>query len=202
MMQQLQQQYAFIRPKRIEYADRDGSMVSASQAHATGAIADSRIHVVYENGTEVFVNRSASGQWTVKDASGTTVELPVSGWLAFNATNGFYELSANVDGRRIDHVAAPDYEFLDGRGRWAHQGKLGAAGSVALRNRPGDELELIDIYGNDRIAFKAPRDGVLFAYDPEGKQLGRVQLAGSENGWFEFKPISGGRSYRFVPAER
>ena len=46
MMQQLQQQYAFSLPKKIEYAAEDGRFVSPSQAHATGAIAGSRLHVV------------------------------------------------------------------------------------------------------------------------------------------------------------
>ena len=200
MMQQLQQQYAFIRPKRIEYAGRDGALMSASQAHATGAIADSRIHVIYENGAEVFVNRSSSGPWTVKDLHGVSVELPVAGWLVFNPGNGFYELSADVDGRHIDHVASPDYEFLDGRGQWTRHGNLGATGSVALRRKPGGELELIDIYGNDRLAFHAPDKGKLLAYDPEGKPLGPVELSSVSDGWYEFRPVSGGRSYVFAPA--
>src|ERR1019366_2751724 len=67
MMQQLQQQYAFVQPARIEYADAGGAMLTASQAHSTGAIAASRLHVEYENGTHVYVNRGAQGDWTVPD---------------------------------------------------------------------------------------------------------------------------------------
>lgn len=194
MMQQLQQQYAFVRPKVIEYADRQGRMLSPSQAHATGAIADSRLHVVYENGTEVYVNRSSSGIWKVKE-----VELPVSGWLAFNDANKFYEISANVGGRRIDYVRAPEYEYLDGRGQWTRHGRLGATGSVALRPGAGGGFELIDIYGNDRIQFAAG-PGLLLAYDAEGKSLGPVEVWALGEGWQEFKPVPGGRRYVYVPA--
>jgi hypothetical protein len=197
MLQQLQQQYAFIRPRRIEYAARDGRFLTPSQAHATGALADSRLHVVYENGAEVYVNRGSASAWTVKDHRGAPVELPASGWLAFNPANNFYELSANVDGRRIDHVTAPDYEYLDGRGQWTERGSLGAAGSVALRQKAPGLLELIDIYSNERIAFASKTAGVLLAYDPEGKLLGKVELSSPRPGWHEFKPLPAARSYIF-----
>ena len=35
------------------------------------------------------------------------MKLPVSGWLVFNPNNGFFELSADVDGRRVDYVKRP-----------------------------------------------------------------------------------------------
>ncbi len=62
MMQQLQQQYAFNPPRLIQYADRDGKWYNPSQAIAQGVNAESRLHVVYENGTEVYVNRSADAE--------------------------------------------------------------------------------------------------------------------------------------------
>ena len=198
MMQQLQQQYAFVPPRLIEYAAGDGRMLSPSQAHATGAIADSRLHVVYENGAEVWVNRAKEGAWTVKDHEGKTVELPVNGWLVFHPKNGFYELSANAGGRRIDWVTAPEHEFLDGRGAWTEMGGLGAAGSVARRERGGGVVELIDIYGNEKLLFQAPGQGEMVAYDPEGHSLGKVMLSSPRPGWYEFKPVAGGRMYVFA----
>ncbi|MGE5647703.1 MAG: hypothetical protein ACM336_18155 [Acidobacteriota bacterium] len=192
MMQQLQQQYAFVEAKRIEYADAAGRFLNPTEAHATGAIAEGRVHVVYENGTEVFVNRNASRTWTVKG-----VELPVSGWLAFNNAAGFYEISANAGGRRIDYVKAADYEFLDGRGKWTERGNLGATGSVALRHKAAG-LELIDAYGNTKIAFASKDAGELTAYDPDGKSLGRVDVTRARDGWYEFKTMPGARSYVFT----
>ena len=195
MMQQLQQQYAFVRPAKIEYADQAGRMLTPSQAHATGAMAGSRLHVVYENGTEVFVNRGPWGSWTVNGLHGESETLPSSGWLVFNPKTSFYEFSANAGGRRIDYVLANEYEFLDGRGAWTEHGNLAAAGSVVLR-RKGNGLELIDIYGNDRIAFHADRTGTLTAFDPDDKPLGKVELKVSGR-WTEFRPLPGARSYRF-----
>jgi len=198
MMQQLQQQYAFERPKRIEYAGRDGVLLTPSQAHATGDISLSRLHVEYENGTQVYVNRAAAGNWTVKDHTGQPIELPVNGWLAFNPKNGFYEFSANQGGRRIDFANAPEFEFLDGRGAWTEHGNLGAEGSVALRRKGNDTLELIDIYGNGRLAFRTAAEGTLLAYDPEGAMLGRVETTSPRSGWREFKPVKSGRTYVFA----
>lgn len=201
MMQQLQQQYAFVPPKRIEYADASGALFPAGQAHANGALATGRVHVVYENGTEVYVNRNASTNWTVKDARGTAVELPASGWLVFNSQSGFYEMSANAGGRRIDHVTAAGYEFLDGRGAWTERGRLGAAGSVALRQKGQGAFELIDVYGNDRIGFASEKAGRLLAYDPEGKLVGTPEPVRVRNGWYEFKPLPAARSYTFAPID-
>ncbi|MCP5116074.1 MAG: hypothetical protein GY953_35050 [bacterium] len=198
MMQQLQQQYAFVRPKRIEYADDAGKMLTASQAHACGAIVDSRLHVEYDNGTHVYVNRSAKGEWTVKDHEGRAVKLPVAGWLVFNPDNGFYELSAEADGRRIDYVKAPEYEFLDGRGTWTEHGSLGATGSVARRNRGGGLVELIDMYGNNRVAFQSESSGELLAYDWVDKSLGKVEVQSPRGGWYEFRTVPDGRKYVFA----
>lgn len=200
MMQQAQQQYAFQRPKVIEYADAAGRMVSASAAHAGGAIAEGRLHVVYENGTEVFVNRNPSKTWTVKDGGGAAVDLPVSGWLVFNRAAKLYEMSALVGGRRIDYVAAPEYEFLDGRGAWTEHGNLTSTGSVVLRRRGEGVMEFIDLYGNARIAFQAARDGVLTAYDAGGQSLGKVEVASAKPGWREFKPLEKGRKYVYAPS--
>lgn len=200
MMQQLQQQYAFVLPKVIEYADRNGRFFTPSQALANDAIANSRLHVVYENGTEVYVNRDTAGEWAVRDPEGNTVTLPVDGWLAFNRDHHFYELSAGSGGRRIDYVMASEFEFLDGRGQWTEHGNLGATGSVALRQKGAGVLELIDIYGNDRIALRAPADGVLMAYGPQGESLGKVDLSAPRDGWRSFQPLHGGRSYVFAPA--
>jgi hypothetical protein len=59
-------------------------------------------------------------------------------------------------------------------------------------------VELIDIYGNGRIAFESQRAGRMIAYDPEGKSLGRVETISPRPGWQEFKPVAGGRMYVFA----
>ena len=175
LMQQLQQQYAFVPPKVIEYADQTGRFLTASQAIGTGENADGRLHVRYENGTEVYVNRSSAHAWTVRDQSGKLVKLPVSGWLAFNPTSHFYEVSAELGGHRLDYVLSHEFEFLDGRGQWTERGTLGATGSVALRRLNDGILEVIDIYGNQHIGVRADVATVM-AYDASGNSLGRVEV--------------------------
>jgi hypothetical protein len=201
MMQQLQQQYAFVPPKTIEYADRSGKFLSPSQAHTSGVIADSRLHVAYENGTQVYVNRCASLPWVIPDKDGGTLELPVSGWMVVNPTTGFYEISANKDRRRIDYVISKNYEFLDGRGQWTELGNLGATGSVAMRQKGDGKLELIDMVGNDRIAFRAQGTGTLSAFDSDDRELSRIELTPLRSGWYAFKPVSGGRMYLYTPVQ-
>lgn len=44
------------------------------------------------------------------------------------------------------------FHNFTGRGQWTEHGNLGATSSVALRQRDGGLLKLIDIYGNDQIA--------------------------------------------------
>ncbi len=200
MMQQAQQQYAFQRPRIIEYADERGRWMTPSVAHASGAIAEGRLHVVYENGTEVYVNRNPAKPWTVKDENGDDIQLPVSGWLVFNRTAKLQEFSALAGGRRIDYVLAPEYEFLDGRGAWTEHGSLASTGSVVMRRRGEGVLELIDLYGNERLAFRSAKDGVLTAYDADGKSLGKVEVSPAKPGWREFKPVEKGRKYVYAPS--
>jgi hypothetical protein len=198
MMQQLQQQYAFARPRKIEFADTSGKYFSSSEAHANGVIESSRVHVVYENGTEVYVNRGKTGVWPVADDKGRTVELPPSGWLVFNTSNGFHEVSAIVGGRRIDHVVSAGYEFLDSRGQWTVRGNLGASGAVVLKQEASDVLRLIDLHGNDRIRFSSSAGGRLMAYDADGQSLGDVEFTLPDPGWVEFKPLPKARSYIYA----
>ncbi len=198
MMQQLQQQYAFIRPRKIEYADAAGKWFTPSQALANGVMEAARLHVVYDNGAEVFVNRADRGNWTVNGAGGKTADLPPFGWLVLNPANGFHEASALRNGRRIDYVKAEAYEYLDGRGAWTTEGRLGASGGLVRRDRAPGVIELIDLYGNARIAFQAAGEGELMAYDPAGKNLGKVELRSLRAGWYEFRPVPGGRKYVFA----
>ena len=69
-----------------------------------------------------------------------------------------------------------------------------------LRRRGDGVLELIDLYGNQRIAFQAARDGVLTAYDADGQSLGAVEVASAKPGWREFKPTGKGRKYVYAPS--
>ena len=193
MLQQLQKRYALRKPSAIKYADDKGSWFNASQAIATGVINDSRLHVGYDNGLQVFVNGS-NGDWTIDGHDGKRVVLPSWGWYAWDGRR-FVEFSALVDGHRVDYVHGK-YDYLDGRGTLTAHGGLAAKGGIAVRRSRGN-VEIIDCSGNDEIGFEAGF-GTLTAYDADGKSMGSVKLRYSEGMvWFQVKENA--RSYSFRP---
>ncbi|MBC8235721.1 RNA polymerase sigma factor [bacterium] len=71
LIQQVAKRYAMQQPTKIEYADSDGKWLTVSQALATNAIENSRLHVVYENGLELFVNYptgSTAEDWRIPNS--------------------------------------------------------------------------------------------------------------------------------------
>ncbi len=198
MLQQLQKRYALQAPVKIEYADAEGRFVSPSRAIATGIINDSRLHVVYENGLEVFVNGSGS-TWTVRLPTGAGIDLPTWGWWALHPSTDFEEFSALVNGRRVDYVKSPEYEYLDGRGAPTTFGGLAAKGSIAVRRSP-KSVEVIDIYGNDEIGLAGVFPCRCTAFDEEDKPLGNVEVRRTQDGLVWFKTMKAARKYVLTPA--
>jgi hypothetical protein len=236
MLQQLQKRYAMRRPKKIEYAaavgaastgdgraklplsrgpanagtiagDRPLCWMSISQAIATDAIRDGCLHIVYDNGLDIYVNGS-NAAWTLPNA----MQLPPWGWYARDK-EGFEEYSAWIDGHRVDCVTSPQprsrgkglrsmtlddgYEYLDGRGQFtAHRG-LAAAGSIAVRRRD-DNVEIIDIHGNEDIGIMATEPMTCQAFDADGKSLGSVDLRETQYG-LVFSVTTGARRYVLTP---
>ncbi len=205
MMQQLQMRYAMIPVHKIEYADLTGKMISVSQALATDVIRESRLHVIYESGLEIFVNgngssRASNKTWSFSAPDGDQIELPPAGWYAYDPSTNFREFSALVSDRRIDYVISPEYEFLDGREKWVEMDNLAISGAAVMYPQKDGTLKLIDIYGNNIIRFKASaKSGHMTAYDEEGNFLDEVSLKQVSDGWYEFRPLPQGRKYEFVP---
>jgi len=193
MIQQVSKRYALQPPRRIEYADQNGKWLSPSRAIATGAIRDSRLHVVYPNGLELYVNWDKRNNWTVS-AQGKMIELPPNGWCAFD-TKGFFEASHRVNGRRVDMVLSPEYAYLDGRGAYAESPLLAASGGVAMRFVSDREVEIIDIGGNREIGFKGRPGAACVAYSDDGKSLGDVPLRVSDRGYIWLTCVEGARTY-------
>jgi hypothetical protein len=173
MMQQLQKRYAMQPVTGIEYADANGKTLTVSQAIARDALKDSRLHVVYRNGLEVYINGSPD-TWTVKDRCGKPLQLPSWGWCAWDKNGEFVEFSAMVDGHRTDYANSPEYEYLDGRGVPTAIGGISAKGGIAVRRREAT-IEVIDIHGNDEIGISTTL-GKCVAYDADGKSLGQAKL--------------------------
>jgi hypothetical protein len=196
LIQQTAKRYAMRRPVKIEYADEKGDWLSVSQALATGAIKDSRLHVVYENGLELFVNWQQEKEWKIANRSlpWAEVVLPPNGFIAFDA-NGFLAASALVNGYRVDQVISDEYVYLDGRGHGASNDWLAASGAVAMKfmnvgayghtprdigaqhAAPRHRIQLIDIEGNERIGFRCDlARPTCIAYDADGREIGNVSL--------------------------
>jgi len=188
MLQQLQKRYAMRAPALIEYADREGRRFNASKAIASGAVKDSRLHVRYDNRLHVYVNGS-DDKWTIRGHDARPVQLPPWGWYAYHTGTKFLEFAALANGRRVDYVRSPDYEYLDGRGVHTLYGDLAARGSIAVR-RAGGTTEIIDIYGNDEIGFRVKGRGTCVAYDADGKSLGPVEIryAQDDMAWLKAEP--------------
>jgi hypothetical protein len=184
--------------KNIRYADRNNKWKSVSQALASGDITDSRLHVEYANGLNLFFNWSLDENWTVPKEKDTAVcggaVLPPGGLCIFDK-EGFFEASRMKDGHRMDEVVSPDYIYLDGRDKPTSNGYISAKGGAALRYKKGGAAEIIDIGGNDEVGFKAkkkPSDCAVF--DSAGKSLGKAKLR-FEGGYVYIKFVNGARSY-------
>ncbi|MDH7601667.1 MAG: hypothetical protein QHI38_05915 [Armatimonadota bacterium] len=197
MLQQLQKRYALQEPLKIEYADASGRFVSVSEAIATGMINDSRLHVVYKNGLELFINGSKQ-TWSVCSSGGAAVRLPSWGWYARHPESGFEEFSALIDRRRVDYVKSPEYEYLDGRGTPITFAGLAARGAIAVRRSP-TLVEVIDIYGNEEIGLTAAFPCKCTAFDAEDKPLGDAEVRRTGDGLVWFKTMKGARRYVLVP---
>ncbi len=194
MLQQLQKRYALQKPVLIEYADKHGRMLSVSKAIASDVINDSRLHVRYENGLDVYVNGSREN-WTIR---GRSVILPPWGWYACQGSSRFVELSALVGSQRIDYVSSPEYEYLDGRGVLTIHEGLAAQGSIAVR-RKGSSIEVLDIGGSTDIGVKVSGPCKCKAFGPDGADLGSVVLRYTSDGmaWIGVNPKA--RKYLLTP---
>ncbi|MCC6441899.1 MAG: hypothetical protein IT210_00425 [Armatimonadetes bacterium] len=186
--------YAMEPPLKIEYAGPSGNWITPSQAIASDALRDSRLHVIYPKGLELYINWDKQTNWTVVTPERQVV-LPPNGWCAFD-DRGFFEASSLEDGQRVDMVVSPEYAYLDGRGRYAQSPLLAATGGVAMKPVDDEHREIIDIGGNREIGFKAGPGAACVAYDAEGKPLGDVPLRPSDRGYTWFTCVPQARSYK------
>jgi hypothetical protein len=131
MLQQLQSRYAMIPVVEIRYGAGD-ALVDTDEAIRGGAYKDCFVYARYENGTEVYVNRNASKEWTVT-LKGQRLVLPPAGYAAAQGDD-FFEFSALVDdGHRADYVRSPEYIYADGRGTLTRFPEIATAGAVLWR---------------------------------------------------------------------
>jgi hypothetical protein len=130
MTQQAQKRYLMQPVARIEYHDGRGYL-DAAGAIASGAIERSRVHVVYRNGLEVWVNGGFEENWEVDTGAGRFV-LPPSGYAVWQKGQ-MIEYSALIDGHRADFAATREYVYADARGRATQLGPLRLSGAAVLK---------------------------------------------------------------------
>lgn len=187
--------YAMVEPVAVEYLDGD-SIVSTSEALASGAYRHSMLRVTYPGGLVLWLNGNRERTWAVS-GGGILYVLPPHGWLVRGDDGRLTVLSALVEGRRRDLVVCAEHIFLDARDSHVELPHLAAAGGVVVRSPAAGVVEVIDTGGNEAIGFGAhpsakdlPPGHVLrrlrdvqetrppFALveDDEGRTIGRTDL--------------------------
>jgi hypothetical protein len=206
MLQPLQSRYAMLKPQEICYGT-DHGLVSSSEAFISGDWRKSKIFIRYPNGLSIWVNGNAEESWRVEYRDATH-NLPPFGWLAIG-TDGFYECSESLDGKRYDRASSPGCIFVDGRDTWRSFDGIATSGSVAVqRAKEGNGLSIITVEGVDRLVIAEPggtfasddlrttiravaraKAIAVRAFDLSGKKLGEVAIQRTESGW-ELKPLA------------
>lgn len=204
MLQPLQARYVMLKPEEIRYGT-DRGIVSSSEALLSGDWRRSQVFIRYPNGLRVWVNGNATDSWRVEH-QGTRHDLPPFGWLAVG-TDGFFESSEAIEGRRCDRAMTPECLFLDGRGTWRDWEGIGTSGSVAVRRAKGGQgLSITTIDGVDRLVLGRPQGSfgpedvrtalgaialkeavVVRAFDANEKDLGELAVRRILSGW-EIRP--------------
>lgn len=130
LLQQLQRRYATEEAVEIKY-DRDGTLVSTSEALTSDAYKDGRVYVKYSGGLKLFVNYNENENWTV-EANGQSHVLPPFGFYASDPKE-FVEYSKMVGGKRVEFVDSPEYLYLDTRGEFVKLPEVAARGALVLK---------------------------------------------------------------------
>ena len=141
MLQPIQAHYTMVPVARIAY-EHAGGMVDTSEAIKTGAYLNGRVHVVYENGTQVWVNGSPEA-WTIEAPRRPHLPvLPRWGHLAVSG-DGSTKSTSRVQGatgeepggprRRVDLCTSPTQHYMCSRDGYAWADKLATEGAAALK---------------------------------------------------------------------
>jgi len=99
------------------------------------------IYVKYANGLEVWVNRSAKENWSVK-VNGQNLTLPPNGHAAFMAGK-LLQYTALVNGHKADYSSGFLYTYFSGRGELTNFGRYAAKYSYLLQKNSDGKNQLI-----------------------------------------------------------
>ena len=180
--------------KEIRYADAAGRLLNTTDAVASGAYRRSQVVVRYTDGTVTAANGSTNEAMSVEIA-GRRVVLPPNGYLARAGDGSACVVSgaAWAGGGRLDVSVAPDYAYLNARGKKA---------DTPFGGTDGRMYRLIGTDGTDEVflcagtAFSLPYAAVsVTARDEAGGDIGPAPFA-TGDGRTRLAPMKGAFSFR------
>ncbi len=189
MMQALQARYLMRAPTRLLYWSGERFM-SSSDAIREGVLDRSQIYVRYPDDLEIWVNGSETEYWEVR-VGRDRWRMPPSGWIA--AGPDMLELSADVNGSRIDYVESPGYLYYDGRGNDQPFRGMASRSPVVLRVLDEEEIriEVLDIaqtgtFGLAPHVMDAAGLPVCVMMDAAGRNIGEAVVTERDGlHWFQ-----------------
>jgi len=134
MIRQVQEYYSGIAPEVIKY-DIDGKLMTASEMLKGNFKPSNRIYTKWPNGLETWVNRGASGNWTI-NADGEEYVIPPDGHVAI-VPDELLQYMAIKDGHAVSYSRGKYYTYLDGRGETTEFPEMTAAYAYVIRQIDG-----------------------------------------------------------------
>ncbi|MBE6370175.1 MAG: hypothetical protein E7056_08470 [Lentisphaerae bacterium] len=140
MMRQLQELYCGESAVDIRY-NINGKLMTTNEMLKGNHPNSGLIYVKYANGLEVWVNRSAKENWSVK-VNGQNLTLPPNGHAAFMAGK-LLQYTALVNGHKADYSSGFLYTYFSGRGELTNFGRYAAKYSYLLQKNSDGKNQLI-----------------------------------------------------------
>ncbi len=183
MMQQLQSRYALVKAEKISYFDGN-RWLNTSDAIRNDSYKRGQIKTLYKSGLITVVNLNEVENLTV-EMGGRNLLLPPNSYAAQG--ENFFEMSAMMNGQRIDLVYSLEYLYMDGRGKRQKTDKISVANSAVVVKDKGN-LWLIPIDEKERVAFLLAEMGLnnkvkVIGCDQSGKILADRVDYNLSDGW-------------------
>ena len=180
LLQQLQRRYATDSVAEIKY-DRNGKLVSTSEAISSDAYKNGRLFVRYAGGLRAFVNYNDKSEWTVR-SEGESQVLPPFGFYATDG-KGFVEHSKMVGTKRVEFVNSPEYLYVDTRGEFVRLPEIAARGALAVKKEgerlwwviPATSCEDFCIYTRTLMPRIEVSEVKITAVAENGEELGTIE---------------------------
>jgi len=134
MIRQVQEYYGGQIADRIEY-EINGKMMTASEMLKGNFKPSGRIHAVYPNGLQTWVNHNQEGNWVV-NVDGEEYTLPPYGHVAI-VPDELLQYTAVKDGHVVDYSNGKHFVYLNGRGEITEFPEMTAAYAYVIRQVDG-----------------------------------------------------------------